>query len=120
MDIVCKVLKDNKVYFKCDTFWSLSKDLENAKSHTLKTLLPEEGHLIGNYLTVINKYSENKSEYDGVKVGYDQILEMEKYTILKTKPGEWIYRLKYIKETDEVIVVDASRLAKLKELEKSC
>jgi len=30
---------------------------------------------------ILYKYSENKSEYDGVKIGYDQVLEMEKYTV---------------------------------------
>jgi len=119
MEIVCKVLKNGKVYFKCDdTFWSLSSDVKDAKTHTLESFRLD-GSLIRNYLYVINKYSENKSEYNGVKIGYDQVLEMEKYTILKTKPGEWIYRLKYLEETDEIVVVDASRLAKLKELEKS-
>lgn len=119
MEIVCKVKNNNKVYFKSDTFWSLSSNIVDAKIHTLKSFLPG-GHLIGNYLTVINGYSKNKSKYDGIKIGYDQVLETDKYKALKTKPGEWIYRLKYLKKTDEIITVDASRLAKLKELEKSC
>lgn len=116
MEIVCKVLKNNKIYFKCDTFWTLSPDVTNAKTHSLEKL-PQL--LIKNYLTFINRQSKNKSKYDGVKIGYDEVLEKKGFDVLKTKRGEWIFRFKYIADKDEIIVVDASRLAKLKELQKS-
>ena len=115
MEIVCKVLFKDKVYFKCDTFWSLSSDVSHAKTHSLENL-PK--HLIKNYLSMVND-SNDKKKYDGVKIGYDWVLDQKNYTVLKTKPGEWIFRFKYIEDKNEIILIDASRLAKLKEIEKS-
>jgi len=114
-------LNDNKVYYKCDTFWTLSSDREHAKCHGG---IGNE-HLVSNLLSFANSslktaVSVDKTRsinyYDNMFIGFDYIIEKDIINFDFIKVGPWIYRLSYNKESDKFELIDISRKPKLERL----
>lgn len=111
--IVVKVIKDKKVSYKADTFWSLVEELKHAKMHDLDSI----DRLINNLLSSLNKSDQTSStrkSWLNAKIGYDLVIKKEGYSVLETKPGFWIREIQV--KDDEFVAVDISRRAKLKNL----
>lgn len=117
MNIIIKLETNGKVYWKTDSFWSLTKIREQAKIHSKDSL----ERLVQNLLYSINR-EENKSEwinfYDNCKIGYDFVNQLNIVDFEFVRNGYFEYKLKYNKESDKFELIDIRRLEKLKKIER--
>ena len=125
-DIIVKIERSNgEIFYKCDTFWSLSKTKEKAKIHNLIDNDIED-HLLKNLLYVINKVLETPDidkekiikNYNNCKIGYDFIKFINFIDFEFIKTGNYVYKLKYNEIENKFKLIDIRRKQKLEQINK--
>ena len=116
MNIILKIKTNGKVYWKTDSFWSLTKTREHAKIHSNDGI---EGFL-KNLISMVNTdiTPERIKFYDNCKIGYDFVNKLSIVDFEFVKTGYYEYKLKYNKESDKFELVDIRRREKLKNIER--
>lgn len=109
---------DGNIYYKCDTFWTISQKLNNAKVYTLKDDKEIDKLLTSfdyNIKYTIQKDPEKEKTtinmYNGAKMGYryvdESLLTNGGYTVpqeVEDKIGELIYTHKIIFEGNTPVI----------------
>lgn len=121
-DIIIKIEKSNgEIFYKGDTFWSLSKTREEAKIHKLIDNDIED-HLLKNLLCLINLKAIDKEKiiknYDNCKIGYDFIKAINVIDFEFIKIGSYVYKIKYNEIENIFKLIDIRRKLKLEQINK--
>lgn len=117
-NIIIKIEKSNgEIFYKCDTFWSLSKTKEEAKIHNLIDNNIED-HLLKNLLYVINLKTPDIDNYNNCKIGYDFIKSINFIDFEFIKTGNYVYKLQYDENENIFKLIDIKRKQKLEQINK--
>lgn len=123
-DIIVKIERSNgEIFYKCDTFWSLSKTKKEAKIHNLIDNDIED-HLLKNLLYVINLKTPDIDKekviknYNNCKIGYDFIKSINFIDFEFIKTGNYVYKLQYDENENIFKLIDIKRKQKLEQINK--
>lgn len=124
-NIILKLEAKGEVYWKTDSFWSLTKTIKHAKIHDSYSverlvnglLYSTNRNLTGTFLTDSEK-QETINFYDNCRVGYDHIKASSIIDFEFIKNGHFEYKLKYDKEEKIFKLIDIRRKQKLEQIKK--
>lgn len=122
MSVILKLKTNDEIYWKTDSFWSLTKERKHAKIHfnemSVKNL---SGNLIYSLNSSLIKADDERKEklinfYNNSKTGYDLVEGINWSEFKFIENGLYEYKLRYNSVKNEFELIDIKRKQKLEKL----